>query len=297
MSFGNGENGRFFLEIHLHGVGITRCKGIALDFLEQIGRCALDGIQLVSFDAQLRQGLEQCFGIGMGRLPEDFSDGSAFDDLTGVHDADPVGHVGHNTQVVGDVNHRHFQFLLQLTDELEDLRLHGHVQCGSGLVTDQNLGTAGNGGGNDHALTHTAGKLVGILFIAVFGVGNAHTLEDFDGLLLGLLMLSAEMPSDDLSDLLTDGAHRVQRGHGILEDHSDLLAADAEPLFLGGILGQIFAPVQNLSAGDRTVFVQHTDKGFGKHAFAAAGFAHDSKGFAFIKIQRCAADGGQGAAA
>ena len=39
-----------------------------------------------------------------------------------------------------DVDNGHAQLLLQVTDELQDLCLNGHVQSGGGLVGDQQLG-------------------------------------------------------------------------------------------------------------------------------------------------------------
>jgi hypothetical protein len=55
--------------------------------------------------------------------------GAAFlDDAPGVHDRDVVRGLGHNAEVVGDDHDAHAELGLQPRDELEDLRLHRHVE-------------------------------------------------------------------------------------------------------------------------------------------------------------------------
>ena len=48
--------------------------------------------------------------------------------------------------------------------------LDGHIQGGGGLVTDEDLGPAGDGDGDDDPLAHAAGELVRVLLIAALGV-------------------------------------------------------------------------------------------------------------------------------
>src|SRR5699024_12186240 len=97
-------------------------------------------------------------GVGVPCVVEDLLHGAVLHDLACVHDGHAVGHVRHNTQVVGDVDDRHAQLLLQLTDQLQNLGLDGHIQGGGGLVADQHLGLAGRRNGDDHALAHTDRK-------------------------------------------------------------------------------------------------------------------------------------------
>ena len=96
---------------------------------------------------------------------------------------------------MGDVDDGHAQFFLQIADELQDLRLDGHIQCGGRLIADQDLRVAGHRNGDDDALAHTDRKLVGILRKAHLGVSNAHIPQVFKGapamlLYVGLLSLA-----------------------------------------------------------------------------------------------------------
>ena len=192
---------------------------------------------------------------------------------------------------MGDVDNGHTQLLLQVTNELQDLCLNGHVQSGGGLVADEDLRTAGGSDGDDDTLTHTAGELVRILLVAALRVGDADLGQHLDGGLLGLRALQALMVLDALLDLLADFLQRVQAGHRVLHDHGDLLAAHAQPVLLGE-LGHVAAFVHDGAAGDLTVDIQHTHEGLGEYGLARAGLAHDGQRLAVIKVQR--ARGGLG---
>jgi hypothetical protein len=95
-------------------------------------------------------------------IVEDRSGGAGLHDPAEPHDRHPVGEVGDDTEVVGHQDDPHPQFVLQFAEEVEDLRLHGHVQCGRGLVGDQQVGPAGDRACDEDALRHPAGDLVGV---------------------------------------------------------------------------------------------------------------------------------------
>jgi hypothetical protein len=61
----------------------------------------------------------------------------ALDDAAGIHHRDLVGHFGDHAEIVGDQDDRHAGLLLQVAQQIEDLRLHGHVERGGRLVGDQ----------------------------------------------------------------------------------------------------------------------------------------------------------------
>jgi len=92
----------------------------------------------------------------MLRVLEDLRDGAMLDDLALEHHADPVGHLAHDAEIVGDEQHRHVEPALQLREELEDLRLHGHVEGRGWLVGNQEIGLVGEAHGDHHALALTA---------------------------------------------------------------------------------------------------------------------------------------------
>ena len=116
---------------------------------------------------------------------------------------------------------RGVELRLELSHELEHLRLDRHVERGRGLVGDEKLGAAGQGNGDDHALLHAAGELVRI-FVGTRADELEHVARSFGGLILAALVVEP----DDLRDLLADGEYRVEACHRVLKDHRDALAAD-----------------------------------------------------------------------
>ena len=77
----------------------------------------------------------------MLRGGEDVSRLAPLDDLAIGHDADPVGHLPHDAEIVGDEQHRHVELGLELEQQVEDLRLDRHVERGRRLVGDERSGS------------------------------------------------------------------------------------------------------------------------------------------------------------
>ena len=67
--------------------------------------------------------------------------------------------------------------LAQVPDEVENLRLHGHIQRCGGFVCNQKIGLAGQGHGDHDALAHAARKLMGVLVNASQSIGNTDCLK------------------------------------------------------------------------------------------------------------------------
>ena len=182
---------------------------------------------------QLGDGVDQTLGVLVTRLVEDLVGGAVLHDVAGVHDGDLLAHGSHNAQIMGDHDDAHAQLLAQILHQLKDLCLNGHVQCGGGLVSNQQLGLTGQCNGDHHTLAHTAGQLVGVLLQTLLGLIDANQLQQLLGACPCLLLVLIGVQADDLHDLVADGVHRVQAGHGVLEDDGDLVAADlAEVLLL-----------------------------------------------------------------
>ena len=105
---------------------------------------------------------QQSQGIGMGGIGEHGRGLAPLHDPARVHDEQILDHVPHHAQVMGDEHQGHAEVLLQLADELQDLRLDGHVQGRGRFVGDQQFGPAGKRHGDHHPLAHAAGKFEGI---------------------------------------------------------------------------------------------------------------------------------------
>ncbi len=106
--------------------------------------------------------------------------GGALDHAPGIHHGDLVGHFGDHAEVVGDQDDRHAGLLLQVAQQVEDLRLHGDVERRGRLVGDQQVGLAGQRHGDHHALAHAAGHLVRVFVEAAGGGRDAHPVQRRD---------------------------------------------------------------------------------------------------------------------
>src|SRR6266568_3180568 len=178
----------------------------------------------VAIDARDRA--QQELGIGMRRSGEKLIDRGDLDDLAGIHDSDAIGDRGDDAEIVSDEDHRHAIGGFELGEEREDLCLDGDVEGGRRLVGEQQLRPAGEGHGDHHALAHAAGELVRVVGKALSGRWNLDLVEQLERRGIGLAAPHVAMIMQRLGDLEADGEHRVERGHWLLEDHRDAVAAN-----------------------------------------------------------------------
>ena len=235
---------------------------------------------------QAGDGVEQADGVGMVPVAgKDVLQRAIFHNLSRVHDAHLVAGLRHDAQVVGDHDDGGAKAPLQVTDHRKDLRLDGHVQRRGGFVSDQQKRIAHQRDGDDHALTHAAGKLVGVFLLAL--PGNADLLQDdlhpltdlCGGEFLGVVQV------ERLADLILHGEHRVQSGHGVLKDHGDLLAP--HPLHLQLLfLQQIVALQQDAPRGHpRGALGQQAHHAKRRCGLARAGFTHQAQCLSGVQVE------------
>ncbi len=84
------------------------------------------------------------------------------DETAEVHHADAVRHVAHDREVVADEQVGEPEAVLQVAHQVEDLRLHRHVERGGRLVADDEFGIAGKRARDRDALALSAGEFVRI---------------------------------------------------------------------------------------------------------------------------------------
>ena len=175
--------------------------------------------------AQLGHGRQQGTGVGVLRRCKHVARLALFHLVAAVHHQHAVGHFGHHAHVVGDEDHAHVHLVLQLANELQDLRLNGYVQRGGGLVGNEQLRLAGQRHRNHHALAHAARQLVRKAVEHVARFRNAHQVQHAQRLGTRCGAVHALVVADGLCNLLTRREHGVQRRHGLLEDHGHIGAA------------------------------------------------------------------------
>jgi hypothetical protein len=84
--------------------------------------------------------------------------------------------------------------------------------------------------GDHDALVHAARELMGKVRKPALRRRDAHLPQQLDGALLALVPGEAQVAAQHLLDLEADGKTWVEGGHGLLEDHRDVLADDLPPL-------------------------------------------------------------------
>ena len=94
--------------------------------------------------------------------------------------------------------------LLQLRDQPQDLLLHRHVESRGRLVGDDQPRLGGEGGRNQHALAHAAGKLVRIGAHHALGVADMHLVEQLADAFVGLRRVPAEDVGQPVGHLRAD---------------------------------------------------------------------------------------------
>jgi hypothetical protein len=171
----------------------------------------------------------------------------------------------------------------KLLDQFEYLCLDCHIQGRSRFVRNQDLGLATEGHADHDPLAHTTGKLVGIAVDTLFGCGNSNQLEHLDRLCQGFPPRHALVQSDCFDHLCRNSQEGIEAGHGVLENHGDVVAPKMAKLTFGE-LQDVLSLEQDLTSDDfsrRTGDEPHD--GEVGHRFAASRFPNDSQGLTLVQ--------------
>ena len=103
MALTAGKFRGIFLQARLHGVGTPGRKGAPLGRGIQIGRRAGNGVQLTLHVLdQVGHGPQKPPGIGVAGAVKYLPRVAVLHDLARIHHGDPVGHLGHYAQIMGN---------------------------------------------------------------------------------------------------------------------------------------------------------------------------------------------------
>ena len=142
---------------------------------------------------------------------------------------------------------------------------------------------------------------MGVHLIDALAVGDAGHLQQMDGAgldVLGGLALTV-VQGNDLVQLGADAEHRVQAGHGLLENHGHVVAAELLHLLNGGlgdVVGLAVAEIQaNLALHHLALGpLEQLHDGQAGDGLAAAGLAHHAHGLADGHVEGDAVHGADG---
>ena len=142
-----------------------------------------------------------------------------------VHHQDLIAQARYHAQIMGDQQDGNAHVFLQLAQQCQDLGLHRDVQCGSGLVGQQDGRFTQQGHGQHHALAHASGKLMRVHANARGSCWNLHCIEHTDGAGTRGLAIHAFVQLQGLSHLALNRQVGVERSHRVLKGHRNLAAA------------------------------------------------------------------------
>ena len=174
-----------------------------------------------------RQGLEQHAAVRMLRTGEEGVARSLLDQFAGVHDPDAIRILRDHAEIMSDQQHPHALIGAQSPQQLQHLRLDGHIQRRRRLVGDQQLRPSGESHRDHRALPQAAGEFERIGIQPTFRIGHADRFEQrARGLRRGTAG-DALVQLQRLADLGTDFQNRVECEHRLLEDHRHAPATDS----------------------------------------------------------------------
>jgi hypothetical protein len=181
------------------------------------------------------------------------------------HHGDPVGDPGDHSQVMGDEEQGYAGALLQLGQQVQDLRLHGDVEGARRLVQHQQARLEGEGAGDRDPLPLAAGALVRVP-LADRRL-EVHTLQELadpasdpcrpEG--------GAPMRVQRLGDHVTDAQARVHARVRVLEHHLHQQRA------LGGCLPTMAGQVPAVGEDASGVGIGEAHDDAGQRGLARAG--------------------------
>src|SRR5918994_2402341 len=169
--------------------------------VHRVGHIAGDDLEIVDGPADPRDRLQQRLGVRVLRVVEERDDIGPLDHLAEVHDDDFFGHLGDDTEVVGDQHHRHPGSLLDVSDQIEDLGFSGDIKGCRRLVGDEQLRLAGERHRDHRPLPHAAGELVRVVVNPLVCAGHTDKIEHLDGDLPRLLLAHVAVELDGLDQL------------------------------------------------------------------------------------------------
>src|SRR5262249_36477966 len=169
----------------------------------------------------------QCLGVGMQRCGIKIARSGDLDDLAEIHHRDAGADVLDDREVVGDKDVGQAELLLQLLQQIDDLRLDGHVERGYRLSAKDKRRRYREGARIPDPLPLPAGELMRVS-PNVFGT-QPHGFEKLADPVLELPpALRQTMNYERLADDGADCHAWIERRVRVLKDDLHLSAQDAQ---------------------------------------------------------------------
>jgi len=271
-------NGLFHLAA-LHAVGAAGVELAALGGISGRGNGAFQNYAVhLGIGVGNRNCREQSLGIGVERIAEDILGLTVLNKIAQIHNADGIGDMLNNAQVVGDEEIGEVTLFLQFLQQVDDLSLDRNVQSGNRLIAYDELRVESQSTGNAYTLALATGELVGIA-ILVEWLESAVVHNRVD-IILELLWGDKIMLADSFAYNLADRKTGRKAGEGVLIDYLHLGTHCAH--FLGGKVINLLTVEENFALG---LFAGKAENDTTGGGLAAAGFSNETHGGAALELE------------
>ena len=146
----------YFSRTHVRRQGTPGMEYTPGGRVHGIGHFTGHGRPVPPIHRKIRQRFKKQFCIGVPGVAEHRFGRSHFAKPSQIHNPHMGREMMHNRQIMGNEKIGKPHFLLQPFHKVQDLRLHGHIQCRCGFVTHHEIGTRGKGTRNGDPLSLTA---------------------------------------------------------------------------------------------------------------------------------------------
>ena len=165
--------------------------------------------------------------------------------------------------------------------EFQNLRLNRNVEGRGRLVGNQNIGFAGQSHGDHNSLTHAAGELKGVLLHAFLRLIDVDETQHFDRTGFGLGAVAVGVQHDCFRKLMANRVGGIQRGHGVLKNDRNLIAANIFHDFFAGA-DQLGTVPLHRTFDDFACGCEDLHNRISRNRLAGTGFADNSQHFAVV---------------
>src|SRR4029077_11837445 len=141
LAFAQGAKRGLVYAATVEGVRAARVEAAALRRVDRAWHIALqDDARARIARLRHRHGGEERESVGVLRRGEDLAFLRRLDDLAEIHHRDAMRHMLDDGEVMADEEKGEAELLLQVLQEIDDLRLHRDVERGDGLVANDEIG-------------------------------------------------------------------------------------------------------------------------------------------------------------
>ncbi len=249
----------------------SKARGQRARKAQPVGRSSSEGgnpgiplrVPLTSSDGRL---LIRSLAVGVERIAEQLGGGGDLHEIAGIHDADAIGDLGHQSHVVANEEHRGSKILADPEQGIHYLALHDDIQGAGRLVGDDQPWPEANRNRDADPLLHAAAELVGIHVGYLRAEANA--VEQFpDAVIEGARRELDIMILQAIPELRLDPGHGIERIHRALGDEGD--PSQAHPAHsLDRKIDEVDAIQQHLTAFDTARWPDQAEQGEGNRRLA-----------------------------